>query len=92
MFHLPNSSFMETTQDSVQRTHTILSYSEEQFCLSLLESNDEQLHWNIAALDVLGLDYSNMMFTNSEGLGLFVKTDFALNALYSEIHYRGLKC
>lgn len=91
MFRLPSALFQEPNQDIVRRDYTNLTYSEEQFCLSLLEGSDEKLKWNIAALDHEGLEYTNMMFTTSEGLGLFVKTDFAINAMFSEAHYRGMK-
>lgn len=90
MFKLPSSTFVEPSADLVKRTYTILSYSEEQFCLSLLQNSDEKLEWNIKALDHEGLDYVHMMFTTGEGLGLFVKTDFAIIAMYSEAHYRGI--
>ena len=88
MFRMPTYSF--EIKPEVVRENTNLTFAQEQFCLVLLESSDDQLLYNKSAFVPNTVEYADILFTTKDNLSMFVDSDFATTAYFSELNYRGL--
>lgn len=75
---------------TILRRNTILSYSEEMFCLTMLESSDDKLLYNFKSYEAFSPENVFQIFTTQDNLSMLVENNFAHTALLSEIEFRGL--
>lgn len=76
----------------IRRTHTALTYQEEQYVLMLVSCSDDQLLHNLRNINPNSPVNRFFMFTTFERLTMHVESEFADTSLFSELSYRGLEC